>query len=118
VSLQTAPRKALVRALAAVPPVVDDYTRKPVKHPKSQIRHGQIIDAIRTFHQVHGYAPNIREVMALTGYRSTSAVQYQLRYLRDQGRVQWNPKVTRSIHVVEPACFHCGGTGRAGGESA
>lgn len=62
-----------------------------------------VLSAVRTFIDANGYAPSVRELMALTGVRSTSVVDRWLRELERQGRIVREPGVARSIRIPRRA---------------
>ena len=59
----------------------------------------KILEAIETFWNLHGYGPSFRDLQELTGISSTSVVWYQLRRLREQGVVDYEPDVARSVRL-------------------
>ena len=58
--------------------------RRETEH--SRDRQQQMLLAIATFTRQHGYAPTLRELGALVGMRTPSAVRWQLDRLRAAGR--------------------------------
>lgn len=64
-------------------------------------RRDAILQAVRDFHAEHHYAPTLREVANLVGLATGSAAQYQIRLLVDAGVLAMDPKVARSLRVVE-----------------
>lgn len=59
-----------------------------------------LVNAIRLYHDVHGYGPSIRDLADITEMSSTSVVVYWLRKLRDDGLVTYDDNVARSIRVT------------------
>jgi SOS-response transcriptional repressor LexA len=45
--------------------------------------------------------PSLAEIAEAAGLKSKGAVAYQLRVLRQQHRIEWNPGERRSITLVE-----------------
>jgi repressor LexA len=62
--------------------------------------HWELLEAIRGFMQKYGYAPSIREMMRLTGLRSTSHVNYLLEDLQEKGFIQRTQGIPRSIVLI------------------
>ena len=64
-------------------------------------RADRVVDFIRAYIRMHGYAPTVREIMDGVGLASTAAVQYHLEKLRDSGVITWIPGRARTIRVLE-----------------
>ena len=61
-----------------------------------------VYQAIVEYIQEHGYAPTVRELCGITGYKNTSSVQRHLESLRDKGLIESDVdfKAPRAIRVV------------------
>jgi SOS-response transcriptional repressor LexA len=62
------------------------------------------VDAIVTFIQTYtaarGFAPSVLDIKKQFGFSSTSMVKFYLDKLQQQGRVQWEPGMARTLRVV------------------
>jgi SOS-response transcriptional repressor LexA len=56
---------------------------------------------IKSYQDRFRRAPSIRELVTLTGYRTTSAVAYRLDQLQAKGLLERDPRIARSIRIVE-----------------
>ena len=63
----------------------------------------RILDAISTWHLFYDYPPSFRDIQQFAQLSSPSVVLYQLRRLRDEGKVRWVPRVARSVRLVGAA---------------
>jgi len=61
----------------------------------------KIIDFIKSYHQQYGYSPSVREIGAMTGIKSTSTVHRHLGILKERGKIEWNPKMPRTIVIKD-----------------
>ena len=59
----------------------------------------EIVSFIQHYHEINGWSPSVREIVAGVGYGSTSTVQNRLLQLNDAGRIVY--KGVRQIKVVE-----------------
>lgn len=57
-----------------------------------------IINFIKAYHEVNGWAPTVREIADGVGYYSSSSVQTRLVKLNEAGRIVY--KGVRQIRVV------------------
>jgi SOS-response transcriptional repressor LexA len=64
-------------------------------------RRSALLAAIEQYWARHGYGPSIRDLVAMTGWSSTSVVDYHLRELHGHGLIDWDRRVARSIRVRE-----------------
>ena len=55
---------------------------------------------IREYREKNGYSPSFREIAAGLGV-SLTTVNYHLHRLRDEGKIQFNDKISRSVVLVE-----------------
>ena len=60
----------------------------------------QVLGAIEWFHREHGYAPSIRDIVALEGLSSPSVVHRHLRKLREMGYITFEDGISRSIVLL------------------
>lgn len=63
-------------------------------------RHFKIMNFLVHFHEKHGYSPSIRQIGENIGVNSTSLVDYYLRQLVNQGYIERDQHVSRSIRVL------------------
>lgn len=66
----------------------------------------ELIDAIRTFTDGHGYPPTWKELAAMTG-RQTSTIQGHMIRMRRKGLVAWDDSARRSLRVCADAQVSC-----------
>lgn len=64
-------------------------------------RHRKILEFLGDFQENHGYSPSIREIGKYISVESTSLVDYYLEQLRDEGLIERDKRVSRSIRVVK-----------------
>lgn len=60
-----------------------------------------ILKFIQNFIDDRGYAPTVRDIMKGCNLSSTAVVQHHLNVLEREGRIHRDPKVVRSIQMVE-----------------
>lgn len=65
-------------------------------------RHIRIMEFLTEFQEDRGYSPSIREIGKHINVESTSLVDYYLEQLRDEGYIERDKRVSRSIRVVKP----------------
>ena len=65
-------------------------------------RHRKILVFLDDFQEKHGYSPSIREIGKCIGVESTSLVDYYLEQLKDEGYIERDKRVSRSIRVLKP----------------
>ena len=63
-------------------------------------RRQELLRHIQTYTAEHGCGPTIRELCALSGFRSTSGVKYHLDRLREQRRIDWTDGKARTLHLT------------------
>ena len=61
----------------------------------------QLLKAIRLHWKAKGFSPSVRDLVEMTTYRSTGAVNYALRRLREDGAIDFVDNVARSITLKE-----------------
>ena len=59
-----------------------------------------ILRFIGDFIDAHGYSPSIREIMTGCGYNSTSSVAHHLSVLHDLGKIDYQPRIARSVRLT------------------
>ena len=64
-------------------------------------RQKAILEFIRKFQEENGYPPTIRDIGAGVGISSTSVVNYNLKILEREGKIERDPTVSRGIKLVE-----------------
>ena len=65
-------------------------------------RHIRIMRFLTEFQEQHGYSPSIREIGKHIGVDSTSLVDYYLDQLCQEGYIERDKRVSRSIRVAKP----------------
>jgi repressor LexA len=60
-----------------------------------------ILKFIQSFIDDRGYAPTVRDIMKGCNLSSTAVVQHHLNILEREGRIHRDPRVVRSIQMVE-----------------
>lgn len=77
-----------------LPPQAMKYMTNPLS------THGQVIAYVRECN-LKGFSPTIREIVANTDLRSTSAVQYVVDFLCEKNIMEREPMKARSIRIKE-----------------
>ena len=65
-------------------------------------RHIRIMEFLTDFQDQRGYSPSIREIGKYINVESTSLVDYYLEQLKEEGYIERDKRVSRSIRVVKP----------------
>ena len=65
-------------------------------------RHIRIMKFLTDFQENHGYSPSIREIGKHIGVESTSLVDYYLDQLCQEGHIERDKRVSRSIRILRP----------------
>lgn len=65
----------------------------------------QVLDFITSFTASHNYAPTVREIQTALKFSSPSVVSARLATLRDEGSIEWEPGLPRTIRVIEQPCI-------------
>lgn len=60
----------------------------------------KLLRIINRFRQANGYAPSIRELVGLMGYKTTSAAHYQMEHLEREGLITWRRGQSRTIALT------------------
>ncbi len=78
--------------------------RKPLGRKSEGMgdRHRKIMEFLTTFQDQHGYSPSIREIGKCINVESTSLVDYYLEQLAQEGYIERDKRVSRSIRVTRP----------------
>jgi hypothetical protein len=61
----------------------------------------KIYQAIKAYHEEHGYPPTRREIGKKTGLRSSGTIQTHLLILKEQGRIYFEPLAPRTLRVLD-----------------
>ena len=70
------------------------------KGPAMVATDDDILSAIAAHWDERGYAPSMRDVMRAVGLRSPSTVYYRIERLKEEGLVDFDPLVQRSIRLT------------------
>jgi repressor LexA len=65
-------------------------------------RHYHIMEYLLTFQNKKNYSPSIRQIGESIGVSSTSLVDYYLKQLEEQGYIERDANVSRSIRILRP----------------
>jgi repressor LexA len=78
--------------------------RKPLGRKSEGLgdRHRRIMEFLTNFQDLHGYSPSIREIGKCISVESTSLVDYYLEQLAQEGYIERDKRVSRSIRVMRP----------------
>jgi repressor LexA len=68
---------------------------------QGEVTRAEIIAAIKLYHSKHGYAPSIRDLCKMVGLKSSSTVHKHLGILKEEGRIEWNPDMPRTIRTIK-----------------
>lgn len=63
-------------------------------------RREMIIEAINKLTAEHGYAPSLKEIAKSVGLKSTSTVKGHLDRLKEDGRIEFEENMNRTVRVV------------------
>lgn len=63
-------------------------------------RREMIIDAINKLTTERGYAPSLKEIANCVGLKSTSTVKGHLDRLKEEGRIEFEENMNRTVRVV------------------
>lgn len=70
------------------------------KRPKANRRQQDILDAIRTYTEAHGWPPSRRDIAEMIGVRSSSGVHEHLKRMERDGLVALAPHQQRGIRIL------------------
>jgi SOS-response transcriptional repressor LexA len=68
----------------------------------------QVLDAIKDYFSEHSVPPTIRELMEMTGHKSTNSIRGYLQLLERDGAIAVEPLISRGIRLKEGYCPSCG----------
>jgi repressor LexA len=60
-----------------------------------------ILSAINKFHKEYGFSPTVREIAEIVGLRSHSTVHGHLKKLKKEGKIFWNPAMSRTVRILD-----------------
>lgn len=63
----------------------------------------KLFDIIVDFITKNKYPPTVRELCRLTGYRSTSTIQYKLKSLKEEGLIDFVANGKRTLKILTPS---------------
>lgn len=63
----------------------------------------RVLLAIAVYIRQHGFSPSLREICTLADVSSTSMAALHLERLRDAGLIAFEPRIARSIRLVNRA---------------
>ena len=64
-------------------------------------RQRQVLEVIRSFTEVHGFPPTVREIGAAVGLSSPATVQNHLKTLEEQGLIRRGTSKRRALELVD-----------------
>lgn len=78
--------------------------RKPLGRKSEGLgeRHRKIMEFLTDFQEQRGYSPSIREIGKCINVESTSLVDYYLEQLAQEGYIERDKRISRSIRVLRP----------------
>ncbi len=88
--------------------------RKPLGRKSEGLRdrHRKIMEFLTNFQEQHGYSPSIREIGKCINVQSTSLVDYYLEQLGQEGYIERDKRISRSIRVLRSMYTNEGGASR------
>ena len=63
-------------------------------------RDGEILRFIDSYWNEKGYAPSVRDICAALGFKSPATVAHYLRRMREQGFVEYEDRIPRTVRVM------------------
>ena len=60
-------------------------------------RQSEVLNEIRSFIQIHGYSPTVRDIAKLTGIKSTNGVRWHLKALEKKGEIIRHKSISRGL---------------------
>jgi repressor LexA len=78
--------------------------RKPLGRKSEGLgdRHRKIMEFLTSYQEQHRYSPSIREIGKCINVESTSLVDYYLEQLGQEGYIERDKRISRSIRVMRP----------------
>lgn len=61
----------------------------------------EILAAIRRYYDMNEFSPSIREMARMVNIKSTSTIHKHMQILREQGKINFNAQMTRTIIFKE-----------------
>lgn len=61
----------------------------------------KVYDAICNYQEKHSYPPTVREIMQITGHKSSSSVHSLLKILETKGYIKRNHNSPRAIQILK-----------------
>lgn len=61
---------------------------------------GEILRFIESYWDKKGYAPSVRDICAALGFKSPATVAHYLRRMREQGLVEYEDRIPRTVRVT------------------
>lgn len=61
----------------------------------------KVYNAIWSYQKKHGYPPTIRDIMQITGHRSSSSVHSLIKNLENKGYIKRNHNSPRAIQILK-----------------
>lgn len=68
-----------------------------IERIESEIKTRELLTAIGMYIEKHGYSPAIRDLKDMMGLKSTSTVHRYLKILKEEGKIEWNATIPRTI---------------------
>ena len=63
-------------------------------------RDGEILRFIDSYWNEKGYAPSVRDICAAIGFKSPATAAHHLRRMREQGLVEYEDRIPRTVRVT------------------
>ena len=63
-------------------------------------RDGEILRFIDSYWNEKGYAPAVRDICAAIGFKSPATAAHYLRRMREQGLVEYEDRIPRTVRVT------------------
>lgn len=61
----------------------------------------KVYNAICTYQEKYGYPPTVREIMQITGHKSSSSVHSLIKNLENKGYIKRNHNSPRAIQILK-----------------
>ena len=63
-------------------------------------RDAEILSFIESYWDENGYAPSVRDICAALGFKSPATAAHYLRRMREQGLVEYEDRIPRTVRVA------------------
>lgn len=63
-------------------------------------RDDEVLRFIESYWEKNGYAPSYRDICTALGFKSPATVGYYLRKMREQGLVEYEDRIPRTLRVT------------------